>query len=181
MGTLWLHQQVVKTLSESALSGQPDEICGLLSGPSTQITQVIPIRNIAANPQQRFEMDPEEFVRAMVSLERSGQRLLGIYHSHPKSAPIPSLTDVRYAAYPDTPYIIIGLHGGKVQLAAWRIGRDKQVDKLDLHIGLHPPVETRQTTISPAQKTALIGSLLIAFALIIMISLALLPPAPPIP
>lgn len=182
MTALWLDRKLVKVLTEHALSGQPNEICGLLCGPANQATQAIPIRNIAPSLQYQFEMDPQEFIRALAIINTSGQKLLGIYHSHPTSAPIPSPVDVRYANYPDTPYLIIGLGDDEPRLAAWNITRDKQVDKLDIHIGLTAPETPLEAqTLNTAQKTAILGSILIAFTLIIMISLALLPPAPPIP
>jgi hypothetical protein len=58
--------------------------------------------------------------------------------------------------------------------------RAGQVSEVPLHIGSTPPLP-ESSALSPAQKTAILLSALIAFALLIVVSLSLLPPAPLIP
>ena len=41
----------------------------------------------------------------------TGLDLLGFYHSHPHSVPVPSPTDLAESTYPDALQIIVGLSG----------------------------------------------------------------------
>jgi hypothetical protein len=86
---------------------------------------------------------------------------------------------VRSATYPDTPYLIIGLKA-EARLAAWQI-RYGEVIPVSLHIGLNPPVPQAGAKLTKAQKNAILLSALIAFILVIVISLTLLPSAPSVP
>jgi proteasome lid subunit RPN8/RPN11 len=54
-----------------------------------------------------------------------------IYHSHPRSEPVPSQTDINLAFYPDTEYIIVGLKGGEPDVHAFTI-RAEQVSEAEL-------------------------------------------------
>jgi proteasome lid subunit RPN8/RPN11 len=60
-------------------------------------------------------------------MRERGEQLLGIYHSHPRSAdPAPSDTDVRLAYYPSAAYFIIGLAGPQPVIRAFRISEREQ-------------------------------------------------------
>ncbi len=91
-----------------------------------------------------YYMDERALVAALISLEARGLELIGFYHSHPHSDPIPSPTDVRQATYPDTPYLIVGLKDGAARLAAWQM-RYGQVSEVPLHVGSEPPPESPQS------------------------------------
>ena len=56
-----------------------------------------------------YVMDPREQMRIMDEIDDVGWDLLGIYHSHTRSAAYPSRTDVELAFFPVTPYVIISL------------------------------------------------------------------------
>jgi proteasome lid subunit RPN8/RPN11 len=45
----------------------------------------------------------------MQEIEEAGEELVGIYHSHTKSAAYPSQTDVNLAGWPDAVYLIASL------------------------------------------------------------------------
>lgn len=176
---LWLSNEQADILAQQARSGFPCEVCGLLVGKFPQVQQVIPITNIASDPQNYFEMDPREFVRAMFTIEQQRLELLAIYHSHPRTDPLPSSVDIQQSNYPDAACVIIGLKGSSAHLAAWQIKRG-EIDRIPLHIGSAPP-PTTEDPLSNAQKTAIIISLILAFGFTIMMALSLLPPAPVIP
>jgi proteasome lid subunit RPN8/RPN11 len=101
----------------------PAECCGLLGGRGAEASSVYPLRNVARDPVATYEAAPEELFDAQRRMRERGESLVGIYHSHPRSAdPAPSQTDVRLAFYPAAVYFIIGFdeHGDGV-LRAFRI------------------------------------------------------------
>ena len=67
-------------------------------------------RNTAASPF-RYEMDGMEQYRIQTAIEDAGHELGAIYHSHTRSAPEPSQTDINLAFYPEALYVIVGLKG----------------------------------------------------------------------
>jgi len=58
--------------------------------------------------------------RAGEFLEAQGYGV-AIYHSHPRSAPEPSQTDINLAAYPGWPQLIVSLENDEPLVRAWRI------------------------------------------------------------
>lgn len=175
-----LTEEQARMLVQQAVEAAPQEICGLLVGSGPRVQSIIPIPNSAADPVHFYRLDDAAFARALLQLETSGLQLAGIYHSHPHGEPIPSSTDVRQATYPDTPYLIIGLRG-EPRLAAWQM-RYGEVTPVEVVIGLPDEGAAHDDTpLTTAQKTALVVSAILAFAFMIILSLALLPPAPVIP
>jgi hypothetical protein len=75
--------------------------------------------------------------------------------------------------------LIVGLRGNEPQFAAWQI-RHSRVDALPLHVGTDAP-QVEANTLSKTQRFAIILSALLAFILMIGLSIYLLPPAPEIP
>ena len=66
-------------------------------------------RNTAASPL-RFEVDPRELLRIIDEIELAGHELGAIYHSHTRTEPFPSQTDVNFAAnWPGVEWIIVGV------------------------------------------------------------------------
>jgi [CysO sulfur-carrier protein]-S-L-cysteine hydrolase len=65
--------------------------------------------NTAASPL-RFEVDGKELLHAIDEIESAGRELGAIYHSHTRTAPYPSQTDINFAAnWPGVEWIIVGL------------------------------------------------------------------------
>jgi proteasome lid subunit RPN8/RPN11 len=69
-----------------------------------------------------------------MEIEDAGLDLGAIYHSHTRSAPYPSQTDINLAFYPDALYLIVGLAGGEPELRAFEI-RDGIVAEAELSVG----------------------------------------------
>jgi proteasome lid subunit RPN8/RPN11 len=63
-----------------------------------------------------------------MAIDDAGLDLGAIYHSHTRSAPYPSQTDINLAFYPDTLYIIIGLAGHDPEVRAYTIRDGKVAD-----------------------------------------------------
>ena len=108
----------------------PNECCGIVGSRDGRAVTVFPIRNAAASPL-RYEMDGMEQYRVQTAIEDAGQELGGIYHSHTRSDPYPSQTDINLAFYPDALYVIVGVKGDEPEVRAWTIV-DGQVGDAEL-------------------------------------------------
>ncbi len=90
----------------------PNECCGLVASVDGTAVAVHRAVNQAASPL-RYEVDPGEQYRIMMAIEDAGHELGAIYHSHTRSAPYPSQTDINLAFHPEALYVIVGLAGGE--------------------------------------------------------------------
>jgi proteasome lid subunit RPN8/RPN11 len=94
----------------------PNECCGVIavkSGSPAVAARVHRAVNTAASPL-KFEVDGKELLGLIDAIERDGQELGAIYHSHTRTAPYPSQTDINFAAHwPGVEWIIVGLAGGE--------------------------------------------------------------------
>ena len=106
-------QAAVETHAREAA---PEECCGLLLGTGDTITEAMRAHNRADDPQRRYEIDPQDHFVAIRHARAHGLDVVGAYHSHPRSAPVPSDTD-RAAAFEDFLFLIVGRLGN---LRAWR-------------------------------------------------------------
>ena len=88
--------------------------------------------NAAASPL-RYEIDGAEQYRIQMEIEDAGLDLGAIYHSHTRTEPYPSQTDINLAFYPDTLYVIVGLGGDEPDVRAYRI-RDGRVADAELAV-----------------------------------------------
>jgi proteasome lid subunit RPN8/RPN11 len=106
-------------LLAAARAEAPNECCGLLGLRDDAAARYWPVANDAASPL-RFEMNGAEQYAAWKAIEDEGLEL-AIFHSHTRSAPRPSQTDINMAAlWPGSPWIIAGV-SGEPELRAWRI------------------------------------------------------------
>ena len=100
----------------------PNECCGLLGGREEMIKSVYRLNNIAANSLTEYEAAAADLFQAQRQMRERGERLLAIYHSHPRqSEPLPSETDVKRAFYPEVIYFIVGCDGDKCVLRGFRL------------------------------------------------------------
>jgi proteasome lid subunit RPN8/RPN11 len=87
----------------------PEECCGMIGGRDGEATSVVRVENAAHSPL-RYEMDPQAQFDALKRIEDAGDELIGIYHSHTRSAAYPSQTDVNEARmWPEQVYVIVSL------------------------------------------------------------------------
>ena len=85
------------------------------------------MRNVAVNSQIAYEAAPDDLFAAQRKMRERSERLVAIYHSHPRATdPTPSETDVRLAYYPAALYLIVGLGGDKPVTRAFRICEQDQ-------------------------------------------------------
>ncbi len=108
-----ISQNLVDEMIAHAKQSLPNECCGILAGPGSEVVKSYRMTNIEASPF-RFSMDPGELVAVDSEAGDNGWELIAIYHSHTQSEAYPSDTDIRIAAgtaelWPDTRYILISL------------------------------------------------------------------------
>lgn len=108
-----VRRSVIDAIGEHARREAPNECCGLLIGVSDEIVEAVAARNVADDPRRRYEVSPaEHFAQIKRCREESvasgsGRQVLGVYHSHPHSAPVPSPTD-RELAFSEFLFVIAG-------------------------------------------------------------------------
>ncbi len=123
MPELRIRPDHLRQIFEQARRDSPRETCGLIGGRigrrAALAEVVLPVKNVAAQPQARFEMDRAMMVSAILGLQRAGREVVAIYHSHPVGDAHPSRTDIIEASWPDAVYLIVGLM--QTDLLAWTI------------------------------------------------------------
>jgi proteasome lid subunit RPN8/RPN11 len=113
-----LPEGVVAAIIEHAQREAPRECCGLLIGTVGRITESFAARNIAEDQTRRYLVDPRDHFSAIRLARHRGEDVIGVYHSHPRSRPLPSETDAA-EGFPDFLYVIAGLAGDAPELTAW--------------------------------------------------------------
>ncbi len=99
-----------------ALENPRVECCGVVAvepGPPPRAVRVYRAVNIHSSAL-KFEIDPGELLELWNACQQDGAELGAIYHSHVRSEPYPSQTDVNFAAnWPGVEWIIVGLASGE--------------------------------------------------------------------
>ena len=112
-------------LGEIVAHAQEDaaiECCGVVAVASADAgtpagervaTRVYRAENVHASAL-KFEIEPLELLKLSNAIDEQGWEIGAIYHSHVRSAPYPSQTDIGFAAsWPGVEWIIVGLAGGR--------------------------------------------------------------------
>jgi [CysO sulfur-carrier protein]-S-L-cysteine hydrolase len=113
----------------------PNECCGMVGVRDGRAVVVHEATNIAASPL-RFEVDPREVMRVDDALDAEGAELGAIYHSHTRSEPFPSQTDVNFAKGwgPTVEWLIVGVRGdGEPTWRSYRID-DGVVEEVEVDV-----------------------------------------------
>jgi proteasome lid subunit RPN8/RPN11 len=121
-----ISKDLLGELIAHALEDPENEVCGVVAveavepgpepgddGPGSgagaaRALRVLRATNRFASPL-KFEIEPTELLRLSNECDELGE-LGGIYHSHVRSAPYPSQTDINFAAnWPGVEWVIVGL------------------------------------------------------------------------
>lgn len=130
---LRLPRAVYEAMLQQARGTPREEVCGLLGGRGATACRYYPVRNIAADRQCEFLMEPEEQIEAMRSMRECDESMVAIFHSHPDSPAVPSALDLARAAYPDTIYLIAATSGKEPDMKGYYYdGND--FAQIDIHI-----------------------------------------------
>jgi desampylase len=108
--TLQISSELLISIHEIAARTPHREVCGLLLGHGTCVTEIRHSPNVAPDPTCHFEVDPAQLIAAHKAARSGGPAVLGVWHSHPNGACQPSLEDARAAA-PDGLFWLIVAKG----------------------------------------------------------------------
>ncbi len=86
----------------------PLECCGILAGKESLVQKAFALENAEKSPV-RFSIAPQDQLKVFLEMDKDSMEMLAIYHSHPRTIPFPSETDVAMNAYPELTSIIISL------------------------------------------------------------------------
>jgi [CysO sulfur-carrier protein]-S-L-cysteine hydrolase len=125
-----ISRELFEQLIAHARAEAPNECCGMIASHDGRAVAVHPAQNAAASPL-RYEIEPRQQLELTQAIEDAGHDLGAIYHSHTRTAPEPSQTDINLAFYPDSLYLIVGIAGAQPDVRAWHI-RDGQVSEAEL-------------------------------------------------
>jgi proteasome lid subunit RPN8/RPN11 len=124
----------------------PNEGCGLLAtvddaGGVRRVVHFYPGDNIDRSPT-RYQMDPRQVMEALDDLEGRGWDLGAIVHSHPRSEPVPSHTDLNEAYYAESLLAIVSFTDEPPRVRSWRLepeGAATPFTEIRIRIGDDPP------------------------------------------
>jgi proteasome lid subunit RPN8/RPN11 len=128
-----ISSELYAQMTEQARAEAPNECCGMIGTRDGEAVRIYPTVNTAASPL-RYEIDGAEQLRIYNEIEDAGLELGAIYHSHTRTDPYPSQTDINLAFYPDSLYVIIGVAGPEPKVRAFSI-RDGEVCEAEIEVG----------------------------------------------
>jgi proteasome lid subunit RPN8/RPN11 len=116
-----------------ACGGGPEERCGIIASRDGVAIQVYRARNALSTPRYGYRIDDGELYRIVTEIEGRGLDLGAIYHSHPRTEPVPSPADVNLAKspltdaplWPGTIYVIVGFSATEPAVRAWHLRGDE--------------------------------------------------------
>jgi proteasome lid subunit RPN8/RPN11 len=119
---------MLEQMIEHAREEAPDECCGMIAGRDGEAVKVFPATNIE-HSHLRFMIDPKEQLRIDREIEDAGWELAAIYHSHTRTAPKPSQTDLIFAKlWPGVLWVIVGLATEEPEVRTWRVDDGKPTE-----------------------------------------------------
>jgi [CysO sulfur-carrier protein]-S-L-cysteine hydrolase len=123
-----LLQQVV----DHAVREAPNECCGFVWLRDGVALEVVEVENTTPSPF-RFEIGPKDLL-LLADADDDGREAI-IYHSHTRSAPQPSQTDINFAVnWPGVEWLIIGTAGAAPEWRNWRIDPDGTVTETAVEV-----------------------------------------------
>jgi proteasome lid subunit RPN8/RPN11 len=121
---------LVRRIQAHGVETYPHECCGALLGVdlegSRQVADLLPLPNRRDDsPRNRFELAPDDVLKAEKAARERGLDLLGWYHSHPDAPARPSEFD-REHAWPWYSYMIVSVEKGEPrEVTSWRLRDDR--------------------------------------------------------
>jgi proteasome lid subunit RPN8/RPN11 len=123
-----IRRETLDAIAVHARDESPRECCGLLIGTDVEAIEAVAAANVAAEPHRHYQVSPVDHF-ALIKRCRDAAapgvaavNVIGAYHSHPRSAPVPSPTDLA-EAFGEFLYIIAGRVDGaaRFEFRAYRL------------------------------------------------------------
>jgi proteasome lid subunit RPN8/RPN11 len=106
---LRITQELVDQMIDHARQDTPDECCGVVLARDGEAVEVRAYENVYHSPL-KFGIDGLALLKLNDEIDEKGLDIGAIYHSHTRTAPYPSQTDINFAAgWPGVEWIIVGL------------------------------------------------------------------------
>ncbi|HWI66472.1 MAG TPA: M67 family metallopeptidase [Symbiobacteriaceae bacterium] len=117
---LYIPEVLYRRMINQCLEERPLEACGLFGGASGHVTMALATDNAERSPIL-YRVDERQLIAAHREIQAAKQEIIGIYHSHVKTDPVPSLTDIEQATFPEAFYVIVSLAHRRPLVRAWQI------------------------------------------------------------
>ena len=89
-----IDQILINEMESAARVTFPNEACGIIIGRENHINRFMPVSNkTTADPAISFAIDPKDYFNARRDAKEVGDRVMGIWHSHPDGLAEPSTQD----------------------------------------------------------------------------------------
>lgn len=130
---LKIQEELRERIKAHGAASYPYEGCGLLLGHSDDgqnvVTDIFPVENrweVEAEKRVRFQIAPEDMLKAEIAAMRRGLDVVGIFHSHPDDRPVASQRDLAWATWPGYSYLITEVRDGQPQQSrSWQLRADR--------------------------------------------------------
>jgi proteasome lid subunit RPN8/RPN11 len=134
MAALHMDSEVRRQLELLVSQGYPHETCGVMVGSrdssTTRVERIYEARNLnTERANDRYELNPDDFLKVDEEARKSGKEIVGIWHSHPDHPARPSETD-REAAWEGWSYVIVSVsRDGIKDFRSWRLNGSQFVEE----------------------------------------------------
>jgi [CysO sulfur-carrier protein]-S-L-cysteine hydrolase len=123
---------VIEEIVAHAREDAPNECCGLLIGRRDAIHRSYRAKNLEASPT-RYLIDPADHFAALRDARTEKLQVIGAYHSHPATDPMPSPSDIAESASgPRFLYLIVSLKDTTAPSYAAFFVRNAAVERVEL-------------------------------------------------
>ncbi len=135
MKKIILNQAQKDLLQEHAIKYGSNESCAMLLGihndEEWNVKDVFLTRNSSKNSEATFGIAPEELLQGYKLADENNLELVGIFHSHPNSAALPSNTDKKFMKLNgDIPWIIFS--GINIDFKAYTL--NEEIEEIPIQI-----------------------------------------------
>jgi proteasome lid subunit RPN8/RPN11 len=132
---LRIARSMLDEIVAQARAEAPNECCGIVGSRDGRAVRLFKARNARASPLS-YDIDGRDLQRIYDEIDNDDLDVGIIYHSHTRTEPVPSPTDINLASpfLPDAVYLIVGVKDrDRDDLRAWQIG-DGQYSEVELEV-----------------------------------------------
>lgn len=122
-----------------ALRDAPDECCGLIGVRDGVAVSVHEVENVVEGPKRfGFRLGGPTYLRAYNAIDDAGEEVGGLYHSHTRSDPVPSQTDINEGkkpqGMPGVEWLIVGTKGPEPEVRSFLISSAGEVSEVAMTV-----------------------------------------------